>query len=542
MKPLPPSACWRTVLCVLAVCAIGCGAGQAGSTPARFVARPVTLPDLSKATESVQARIRERDVTLRDLAARPDAAPAALAEANGDMGRLLLAAEYLDAAEMCFVNAQGLAPEDMRWPYFLGHVARFKNELAAAEGHFARAVTLAPNDVPALIRLADVRLAQGHVDAAEPTLARARELDGRNAAVFLGLGRIALAKPDFAQAATLFETALSLSPESTAVHYPLALAYRGLGNTAKAEEHLRLRGEVEPRPADPLLEGLAGLVDTAASHELRASEALDERRWPDAVTELRRAIQLAPGNAFTRLNLGTALYMTGDVPGAMTELRAAIRLYPGLARAHYVLGVLAAAQGQDAESIAAFTRAVTADPAYVEARLALADVLRRTGRVPEALPHYAAATAEASLASQARFGYAIGLVRLRRWTEARDHLADDAKSFPDQPGFDHALARVLAAAPDDRVRDGQRALAIMQKLTRDQKTVGTAETMAMALAELGRFDDAVQWQRNAIGMASQAGRPGVAAKLTANLQLYEARRPCRVPWTDDDPIHHPAPQ
>jgi len=88
----------------------------------------------------------------------------------------------------------------------------------------------------------------------------------------------------------------------------------------------------------------------------------------------------------------------------------------------------------------------------------------------------------------------------------------------------------------------KQSLAIMQKLTRDQKTVGTAETMAMALAELGRFDDAVQWQRNAIGMASQAGRPGVAAKLTANLQLYEARRPCRVPWTDDDPIHHPAPQ
>ena len=260
-------------------------------------------------------------------------------------------------------------------------------------------------------------------------------------------------------------------------------------------------------------------------------------RWQ----HLRKAIELAPGNAFTRLNLGTALYMTGDAAGALAELRVAVRLSPGLARAHYVLGVVAAGQGQDAESIAALTRAVAADPAYAEARLALADALRRTGRVPESLPHYTAAMTSAPLASQAGFGYAIGLVRLRRWAEARDHLAEGAKSFPDQPGFDHALARVLAAAPDDRVRDGERALAIMQALTRDQQTVSTSETMAMALAELGRFDEAVRWQRTAIGMASQSGRTDVAGRLAANLRLYETRRPCRVPWADDDPIHHPAP-
>jgi len=62
----------------------------------------------------------------------------------------------------------------------------------------------------------------------------------------------------------------------------------------------------------------------------------------------------------------------------------------------------------------------------------------------------------------------------------------------------------------------------------------------MALAELGRFDEAAQWQRNAISMAAQSGRIDVAGRLAANLHLYEARRPCRVPWADDDPIHRPA--
>ena len=36
---------------------------------------------------------------------------------------------------------------------------------------------------------------------------------------------------------------------------------------------------------------------------------------------------------------------------------------------------------------------------------------------------------------------------------------------PDQPDVAHMLARLLAAAPDDRVRDGRRAMEIVQDLT-----------------------------------------------------------------------------
>ena len=34
------------------------------------------------------------------------------------MGKLLMATEYLDAAEVCFANARELAPGEMRWPYY----------------------------------------------------------------------------------------------------------------------------------------------------------------------------------------------------------------------------------------------------------------------------------------------------------------------------------------------------------------------------------------------------------------------------------------
>jgi tetratricopeptide (TPR) repeat protein len=195
---------------------------------------------------------------------------------------------------------------------------------------------------------------------------------------------------------------------------------------------------------------------------------------------------------------------------------------------------------RDQDAIDAFSRAVQADASNAEARLALGDALRRSGRVQESLPQYAGVIKIDPSLSQASFGYAMALVRLRRYAEARDRLSEGATTFPDQPGFAHAVARLLAASPDDRVRDGARAMSIMNDLMKtQQQSLGTAETMAMTLAELGRFDEAVKWQRQVITVAAQLKRPDVTARLTKNLQLYEMRQPCRVPWTDDDPVHRP---
>jgi hypothetical protein len=135
----------------------------------------------------------------------------------------------------------------------------------------------------------------------------------------------------------------------------------------------------------------------------------------------------------------------------------------------------------------------------------------------------------------------MALVRLQRYREARDRLTDAMNMYPDQPGFAHALARLLAAAPDDRVRDGRRALALVQMLLQQQKTMALAETMAMTLAESGEYEQAVKWQRDAMAIAGEAGRTDLVQPMAANLTLYEARRPCRTPWRDDDPVFFPRP-
>jgi predicted Zn-dependent protease len=157
------------------------------------------------------------------------------------------------------------------------------------------------------------------------------------------------------------------------------------------------------------------------------------------------------------------------------------------------------------------------------------------------LPQYAAVIKTNPSASPAYFGSAMALVHLQRWSEARDALDRATTTFPDQAGFAHALARVLAAAPDDRVRDGRRALAITSSLMKSQRTLELMRTMAMALAEVGRFDEAVQWQREAMTAAAQSNRRDLTASLSETLSRYEQRLPCRVPWPEDDPIFRPRP-
>jgi tetratricopeptide (TPR) repeat protein len=499
------------------------------------------MPDISSASPQVQSQLRDAYAALQQKLSGAAEPAESRAAAYGDMGRLFFATEYFDAAEACFVNAQSLDPGDLRWPYLLAHVHRRRNEPAQAAAAFERVLTLDPNYVPALVWLGDMRLVEGRADAAEAPLAKALTLAPGEAAALDRAGRAALARRDYPTAVKQLSAALQLRPEASSLHYPLSLAYRGLGDTRNAEAHLRLRGDVDVAPSDPEMQQVGGLLQNASAAEVRGSAAMARRQWAEAVASFRQAVALAPDHPFTHLNLGTSLYQMGDAAGALAEFETAVRLMPGLAKAQYGIGIVQEAAGRDAEAVAAFKKAVDDEPTLVEAHMSLADALRRTGRDTEALPHYSVVIARSPAVSQAYFGYAIALVHIGRYKDARERLEQAARTFPDQPGLTHALARVLAAAPDDAVRDGPRALSLVETLLKTQRTVQLALTMAMALAENGRFEEAVQWQRNAMSAASQSGQSDVNGELARNLSRYERKQPCRTPWPEDDPIFRPRP-
>ena len=495
--------------------------------------RPAPLPDLSEMADAVRDQIRERYASLTAAIERP-ATNRELSEAYGAMGNVLMAARYADAPEPFYLNAQALAPDDRRWPYYLGHLYMTRGAYETAQAAFDRALELAVDDVPALVSLGELHLAAGRPDAAEPLFTRALELRPDSVWARISLGRAAVARQDYARAVAHLEEALAADPGAAGIHYPLAMAYRGLGEMEKAETHLQLRDSGTVRRPDPLMQTLRDSLQSPSAYEREGIQALGAGDWEAAVAAFRRGIELAPENPSLRHRLGTALYMLGNEREGQAQFEEVLRVSPDYAEAHYSLGLILEGDGRFEEALHRFSTAVRHEPSYVEARIRLARLLRRAGRPNAALSEYAQVVAADPQGAEARFGYAMTLALLGRYREARERLEEGSAAYPDQPIFAKALARLLAAAPDARTRDGQRALTLVQELLAQERSFDLGEAMAMALAEVGRYAEAASWQREVISMAEQAGRQDLVQLMSGNLRLYERGEPSRTPWRDDE--------
>ena len=202
--------------------------------------------------------------------------------------------------------------------------------------------------------------------------------------------------------------------------------------------------------------------------------------------------------------------------------------------AQFSLGVLLQNEGRHPQAVERFVAALKVRPTYTEARLRLASSLRRSGKPVEAVAEYEQVLASAPENAEARMGYAMTLTILHRDKQARDTLQEAARGSADDLVFTHALARLLAASPDDRVRDGKRAMELVQQMLQRGRTLELGETYAMALAELGQYREAQSLQRDLVAAADRAGLAGTKARLTARLKLYDRADPCRTPWTDEE--------
>jgi tetratricopeptide (TPR) repeat protein len=512
----------------------GSSGGAVLNPPNRAGLRAVSVPDLSAMEPSVATQLGAAYASLARQIDDDGTGAAELGTAYGELGKLLMAASYLDAAEICYLNAQTLAPADNRWPYYLGHLYKQKGPPALSVASFERALQLRPKDVATLVWLGDAYLADGRPDAADPMFNEALGLDPDSVAAHFGAGRVALARKNYAGAVTHFEKALALDPQATATHYQLGMAYRGLGDLARADAQLAQTGDIEPRPTDPLMAQLDELLASAEAYNLRGGRELEAQNWSAAVEDFRRGLALKPDDPSLRHRLGTALYQMGDARGAEEQFLEVIRRSPEFAKAHFSLGVVLAAAGRHQEAIDSFSNALTHDPGYLQARLHIANVLARSGRPGEALVEYRRVLERDPALKEAEFGSAMALVRLHRYRDARDQLRGALKARPGDRLFSYALARLLAAAPDPLVRNGAQAKALVDELLKTEKSIDVGATAAMMLAELGDYDQAAALQRDVIAAAEKAGLREAVQHMKNNLKLYEHRQPCRTPFTDDE--------
>jgi tetratricopeptide (TPR) repeat protein len=394
---------------------------------------PVALPDLSRLAAPVQQQIRSQFGSATRVIENPNASSGDRAAAYASLGQLFLAAKLSEEAQLSYRHAQALAGEDMRWPYMLGHVYLTAGDQAKAAAAFERALELRPDDVPALVWLATARLDEGRLDAAESLFLKALTLQPSSAAAAFGAGRAALARQAYREAVERFERALAIQNGATAVHYPLAMAYRALGDRAKADAHLSRRGEVWPTLPDPLRDQQDVRLESVSLYERRGVQALGAQDFRSAIAAFRRGLELDPNDAALRHRLATALYGAGDQPAAAREFEEVLRRHPTYVKAYISLGMLHNLNGRYQEAVDRFAAALQVERNSPEARLGLAEALRVSGRPDASIGHYDEAVRLDPAVPEAWIGGAMALITLRRTADAREWLARAQRVHPDQP-------------------------------------------------------------------------------------------------------------
>ena len=504
----------------------GSGAGEQGGS--------IPRPELNSLASAARQQI-EQAFSRVEAATTAEAR----AEALGGLALACHAHKLVDCASAAYEQVRLLEPQSFRWVYLHSHVHAAAGRNAESIAALERAVQIDPLAWPAVLSLAEAYLDDGQSAPAAGLLQRARNEETPQARVLAGLARVAQAQGELESAARLYEQALELEPEADGLHYPLSQLYRKLGRRDQARAALERRGEGRPRRIDSWLAEVARLAQGERALIDRGLAAARQGALDQAVAAFRQALEQAPEDTTARLYLASTLHLHERWDEAAALYQQVARDQPHDDRPHYGLGVLWAQRGDDEQAAAAFAAALGRNPALRQAALALGRTLQRLGRNEEALQRYRAVLEVDPLNPEARFGRAFSLVRLGRWAAARDALDNDITALPSQPAFRHALARLLASAPDNTVRDGARALELVREVAALMQNADVAETIAMALAETGDRAQARLWQERALAAARQAGDERLVRRRREQLQAYADGRPWRAPWDSADPIFSP---
>ncbi len=321
----------------------------------------------------------------------------------------------------------------------------------------------------------------GYWKNSETLWARALACTTDNAMAHYGMGNVFVAKKDWPDAAIEFQKAVMIKPDYVEAHSNLGIALFNEGKTGEAIAQYQMALELQPDFAD----ARANLGDVY----------LQKQDWDQAIDWYQKALQLDPDRATARGNLGIALYRKGRTDEAITQFRLAVALNPGDTETHYNLGEALRQAGHALEAAACYQNAIQIDPTYAAARYGLAHAYLSDGKR----------------------------------AEAADQFRRALQSEPGNPKFQNSLAWFLATSPDASLRDGKEAWQLARQASAQAggKNPIYLRTLAAALAEIGKFDEARECALQAKTIVLAAGRRDMATDLDKDLKRFAAGLPLR---------------
>jgi tetratricopeptide (TPR) repeat protein len=279
------------------------------------------------------------------------------------------------------------------------------------------------------------------------------------------------------------------------------------------------------------LAALAVRPRTGRAYSMLANALRKRGDWVEALEAADRAIEITPTFSPSYIHRGLALLRVKNaLPEAAAAFQKATEADPNHPWPFWSLGYVCLLQGNRSAAADVYRKAADRDiPAgafwkHSRCPAGLQLHLWDLNGQPEAAAAYGKATELDSEDFLSRYILGQVLQQQGRFGEAEQAYLGATKAEPACVLACNALARLLATCPDDKVRDGKRAVeyATTVCVQTGWKDPFCLDTLAAAYAEVGQFDEAVRYQTRAMDDAGFKGNLRTAAEK--RLELYRQKK------------------
>lgn len=265
------------------------------------------------------------------------------------MGLSMAAQNRHEQAVRCFRRATDLPGASAEVNRRLADSLLALGDFESARVHLQQSLSIDPNHTPTLSQMIDLLIDVDMLAEAERWLDRLHRLASEQAYTQLLSGRLAIAMNRFAAAQSFLERATQIDPTIARAHQLLGVLYARQGKIDLARQQLHAELLLGPHATSELYEigrllldlsdygSAAGcfrrVVDRDANHaeawlNLGVSEC-EQSNIDAGIEAFRTALAVSPKMVAAHHNLALAMSDRGNWPAAITIVRHAIHLLPG---------------------------------------------------------------------------------------------------------------------------------------------------------------------------------------------------------------------
>lgn len=495
--------------------------------------QPVPTPDTSKLTPEAAKKLAEERAVIDKAKANLVGPP--LAQAYADLGALYARNGFDDAAAVAFYDASQVDPNDGRWYYLRGVIARKLKRNDDARANFQAALERDKVYTPIRYRLADTLVDLGDLDGARRVLEQARNEHPEQAATHAMLGDLAMKQKRSADAIVSYNQALQRDPQATALYARIAAAYAAQGNTKAADEARAKAGNGAVALDDPIIAGMLMSQPSAGGTVTDAQAFAREGNIQAARDTLAALLKKNPDDVDALVFSARVEAALGNPAIARASADRALKLKSDGAAAHVASGIVAEYAGDEAKAYDEYRQAQKLDRKQADSWLLLGDAEMRRARYAQAAEQYRGLVALQPDNATAHAHLVAALVMQGKCADALSPVNEALARRKDDGDLIQVFVRLASTCPAADAKTRDVALDYGQALYKARPDAANSAALALAMAAHGKFKDAQEYQAQAIFEVMRARNSEAAALLKSTMQQFVKQQVPDRPW----PVEHP---